>query len=536
MNLPVKKAGQYNLDSFKISKFGEPSNSIEAKLLVHKWELTESMNSGHIYGSATIYDGVGLFYDFAEQGLKGEEEIEIVYRDFYENEMTHKLFLYAISDVQFQNPSNETLITYTIHFVSKDKFLTEQTMVRRGFSDGTVSEYANTIFQEYYAAENSEVKEIKIESTEGTQTLVVPNYSPEQAMAFLARKAYSAENDSQTFRFFENREKYYFSTHEELVFDVLDNEEEINLYIKVQQADQSPDGQLILMQNIINIEFPNYVNTIGDMVDGAFYRSVTELDYMNRTALRSQYQYLDDYNKYLGTGDLPGAPGPTRTVHTKEFIDENAAYLRDVLVIKDYSDAGTAPAEGRRPHTFYTDIYNKKITNIYHHTSNMVTMRVYGRNEVMAGKFVQIEILKSDGNPSARQIDEERSGMYLVESIRNVFYENEYVQVLSMSKSGITGAKEAASDYIREPQQIDTEPGIGGTGAGGGDQANESQVDANTESLPSDETEQNAWTTDDELAVEQLRAFNAELGEGSGTRAQLSEGERAYAISKGYIS
>ena len=46
---------------------------------------------------------------------------------------------------------------------------------------------------------------------------------------------------------------------------------------------------------------------------------------------------------------------------------------------------------------------------------------------------------------------------------------------------------------------------------------------------------QPAWTTADAQEVERLRSFNEDIG-GGRIRAQLSEGERAYAISMGYIS
>jgi hypothetical protein len=455
MNLPIKKAGQYTLDEFNVYRLNEPEQFVDIKFLIHKWEITESMQNGYMHGSAVIYDGVGLFYDFLKRGLRGEEELYLKYRDWYDQEAEYYMFLYSITDFKTQIGANETLNTYTIHFISKDKFLTERTMVRKSFTNGQIGDYVQSVFDEYYLSENPDTKQIEIKQTDGEQDLVVPNYSPEQTMHFFARKAYSADNQTQTFRFFENKERYNFTTHEELAWDVLEAGEEINFYFKINQADQSPDGQIILMQNIIDIDFPSTFNTISEMVDGDFYKSTTEVDIFNRTLMRTEYRYLDEYQDYL----LPDyiSTGQTRNIHSKEFVDDNMNYLRDTLVVKDYPAVGVTQNDLYvRPHTFYSDIYNKKIPNFNHHSKNFVTMRVYGRNQVMAGKFVQIEILKADSNVSERKIDEQRSGIYLVESCRNVFYENEYIQVLSMSKSGIKGQPEPANDYNREPQIIVT--------------------------------------------------------------------------------
>jgi hypothetical protein len=57
-----------------------------------------------------------------------------------------------------------------------------------------------------------------------------------------------------------------------------------------------------------------------------------------------------------------------------------------------------------------------------------------------------------DGEP--REIDIERSGKYLVESIENVFQEDMYYQKIVMSKSGLQGKPEPARDYEKEPQTI----------------------------------------------------------------------------------
>jgi|GEM_PF-4605002 len=454
MSIPAKKAGQYSLDSFKLFKLNEPGNFLDIKLNVYEWELNESMNSGHMWGSATIFDGSGIFYNFLGEGLKGEEEIEITYRDWYEEEdQVLSLFAYSITDVKIDNGANQTLLTYKIHFVSKDKFLTDRKLIRRSFSQDTIDTYVLNVYDDYYLAENEQAPEIFIEETEGTQDLVVPNYSPEQAMHFFARKAYSGFNDSQTFRFFQNKEGYHFKTQEELIWNILDNSEEIQLYITVQNADQTPEGQRILMQNIIDIQFPQHINTMNDMVEGTYYRSTTELDFLNRTETFTEYRYLDDYEQYISPESLPGGAGAHKSKHTKAFVDEHFTYLRDSLVIKDYPEKGSSiNGPYLRPHTFYTDIYNKKRSVMNEHYANMVTMRVYGRNEVMAGKIVQIEILKALGSIPEREIDEERSGFYLVESVRNVFNENEFYQVLSMSKSGITGFPEPAEDYDRQPQ------------------------------------------------------------------------------------
>lgn len=442
----VRQAGQYILESFKISRLNEPDQFIDIKLLIHEWDLTESMEFGHLLGSASVLDGSGLLEDFLDEGLRGEEEIEITYRDWYDEQITHKMFLYAITDVKVPREANDTFITYTIFFASKDKFLTERTYLRRAFTEEKISDYVQLVYDEYYLEFNDEAKPITIEETDGDQYLVVPYYSPEQTMHFLARRAYSAENDTQTFRFFENKKGYYFVTHEKLWQD----SGEIPKFIRIAGADSTPEGQELLMKGIIDIEYPNYINTFNDLNNAAYYSYLTELDYINRTLLTTPYQYLDEYSEY----DLPGGKGNTMSKHSKAFVDEHLKYPRERYVLKDYPTEGQASIDSYlRPDTFYPQIYNKKTTNFYHHRTNAVSMKIYGRTSLNAGDFVEIELLKINSNAGERKIDEKKSGIYLVESIKNVFYENTYYQALTMSKSGFTGAPEPADEYDTEPQE-----------------------------------------------------------------------------------
>lgn len=450
----VRKAGYYELLEAKLYKLDKPDRFIDIKLMIYEWSLNESMNDGFLSGSIDVLDGVGLFYNFLDDGLKGEEEIEIVYKDYYDNERSHKFFVYSVSSISPVNPSNETALNYKLYFVSKHKFYTDRFTIRKSYSDGLISDYVGAMWEEFWVGndDSNELSfdDIVIEETEGPQSLVIPNYKPEQAMHMLARKAYSAQNATHTYRFFQNRDRYYFATNEEMTWFA--QEDTIPIFALVQNPDNTGDGQDYKMLNYISIKFSDHVNTMRDMIEGAYYRSTTELDFMNRTALVTEYRYLDEYEDY----QLPDI-GKTRSKHTKEFVDKHFTDFTDTLVLKDYPAIG---AEGGnefvRPHTYYNQIYNKKPVNFYHHNTEKTEMMVYGRNDLVAGNIIELEILKSLGDieDKGRAVDTERSGNYLVESIENVFREDMYYQKLTMSKSGLKGQPEPAREYEREPQTI----------------------------------------------------------------------------------
>lgn len=443
-----QSAGEYILNSVKLYKLDEPEKFIEISNLIHNWTLTESMDSAYVFGSAKIYDAVSLLDEFLgeEQGwLKGEEEIEFEYTDFFNTRLKQKFFVYSITDLISAKRGNETIYEYTMHFVSKEKFYSNRETLRRGFNGGKISDYVQEIFDDYFQSE----KELIVEETDGLQNLIIPYYKPDEAMYFFARKAYSAENPTQTFRFFENREAFYFTTHENLVKELHKDTQRLKDVIKFTKnelSDQTPDGQVGLMSTIIDISYPTHVNTFKDMNEGGYYTSTRELDFLNRTALLTEYRYLDEYQNYTNIDN----DNKLKSKHSKKFVDEHLYTTRDVLVLKDYADKAVNPF--LRKNTRYPNLYNEKNVNLYHFDNESIQIRIYGRNTIKAGDFINLDLSDVNYAVEDRKLDSKRSGLYLVESIENVFLETRYTQLLKISKSGYHEKPEASGDYNRNPQ------------------------------------------------------------------------------------
>jgi hypothetical protein len=376
--------------------------------------------------------------------------------------MEHEMFLYSVTDVQPITTAKEALRVYKIHFVSIDKFLTERFLVRRGFRDKLISENVKEIFDEYWINQANSYRKTprkklyynEYDTTVGKQNLVVPNYSPEQTMHFFARKAYAGEGETQIWRFFENRKAYFFITHDDLIAEANASEPfsgEIQKYVRINIGDKTPGTEAITMQSILDIRQPTYINTLKDMLTGAYYSSLTELDIPNRTPTFVEYRYLDEYENLVSTSFFKKNGLTPRPRHSKKFVDEHLNTLRDRLVVRDYGSPND-PGGGAfvRPETFYTDVYNDKRVSYNHHDSNKMLMKIYGNNEVMAGSIIEIDLLKLDNDTENPKTDELRSGRYLVESVKNIFKEELYYQELTISAAGVYAKPERANEYVRE--------------------------------------------------------------------------------------
>lgn len=511
------EAGKYILDYVKIYKLNQPEQFIDIGPLIHFWTLTESMNNGFIHGEMQIYDSVSLLDQFLDENvgwLKGEEEIEISYTDFFENNRIEKYFVYKVSDVESIKQANETIYKYKLYFVSKEKLYTELDGIRKSYSNNRISTFVEQVFNTYFQSE----KEIEIETTSGYHTLVVPSYSPIETMNFFARKAISEENPSHTFRFFETRDKFHFTTHEKLINDWWQREaqqQQTDTYRKREFQDQTPKGQQELMRTLLDIQYPDHINTFKDINEGGYYRQTNELDYLNRAFIPNEYRHLDNYQK----NRYPDQK--VRSKHTKDFVDQYMVNTKDVLVIKDYSDTAVYPY--MRKNTFYPEIYNEKNVNLYHHKNEMIQIKIYGQNKYTVGNLLKLDLYDIHFALEDRLLDKERSGYYLIEKIEHIFFEDQYIQKMSISKSGFQGTPEPAdTQYQSQTDNQYTETGNKGAD---GDTKKPSQAGkppANPGSKSFDELEQIAL--DAGFTPEEARIMAAiALAESSGNPSALND-------------
>jgi len=445
----IKQAGSYTLESFKISKL-DGSKSSDIRLIIHSFNIVESMSTGSIRGTAMVYDSSDLITTFP---LIGEELIEITYTDYYGTKRTDTMFLYGVTDVGYAAESSGSMTKYTLSFASLPKVLSENVRVQKTYKPNTVdnfskiSEYVKSVYDEYYKKPVEELnktpKNIVIESTDGAQGYVIPRLTPEQTMHFFARKAYSAASDTQSFRFFESREMFFFTTNEYMIERLNPNagrptdgpgggvqmstdQVVVPIFTRNYMPDRSADRQLSAMSELLAIDFGAKVNTVEDINKGAYKKATYEIDVMHGTITKTAYDHTQTFKEEK-----------QKLVHDVSFIDEKISKEKERFVVKDYASIGATQGTDIRPEMYYSSVYNVKPTTFYHYERNKITATIYGRNKIFAGSVIEIKLAEATSQTDSVKIDNERSGKYIVESVENNFNENIYTQKLILSRGGI---------------------------------------------------------------------------------------------------
>lgn len=445
----LKQAGHYSLKSFNV--IDSSGNRIDIKMIIHRFNIVESMSAGCVRGSAIVYDANDLITKFP---IKAEEYIEIVYADYYDNELTETYFLYSITDVGYAKENSPDMVKYTLNFVSLGKLFSENFRVSKTYKPNStssrVSDYVKELYDEYYSKplldEGLPTKEIDVHHTVGTQTYVIPRFTPEQAMHFFSRKAYSALSKSQSFRFFENREKFYFATNEYMLEYVATGgigysqgvdpslaqaaglkEKTVPIFSRNYASDRTAAGQDAAMSGIIDLDFGVKTDTVDDINSGAYYRTTYEVDMINGTMNKIEYNHFRQYTE----DDL-------KFPHEETFVDKRINKPKERFIITDYAAAGNPGGYAVPPDKNYSALHNIKTSYFYHYNKNKVNAKIYGRNTLFAGSAIDLELTKHTADSTqSLQRDDERSGRYIIESIENIFDENVFTQKLVLSRSGV---------------------------------------------------------------------------------------------------
>jgi len=434
------ESGFYELISFRIrpqSVAPGSASGVEMKQLVGDWQLSESMDTPNVMGSATILDAEGIIRKLP---IIGEEIITIKYTDFYGETATKEFFCFGLRALSPATDASDNVLSYKLDFTTVENVVASRKEVAKAYRNVTISEMVKALYNEYFIDSSNITgipnKPIEVEDTIGNHTLIIPKLSPHDAMLFLARRAYGGENSTSNYKFFETRDSYFFCTPEYLHKKYEEQHmtkkglEDNNLmfYTNKVTDDNTPDGQLVAQQTVSNISYGSPTNTIDEVKAGTFKRSILEIDILNRTTSRLSYDYRDHVDK--------NPLGKLKINHSASFINDNMPSIREDYVIKDYNTPGQIERDNRY-YPFYTEVLNNGRVFNSHMSKYTINCILSGRIKLVPGMVIFVMVTRNEvgKNPVT---DKERDGYYMITDIVNQHMEDNYTQSVLMTKGGLT--------------------------------------------------------------------------------------------------
>jgi len=417
------------------------SKTTDISSLIVEFEISQSMDSVSYNGSLTLFDTTGLLETFP---LRAEESIDMTIISYdLGTEVNIKTHVYKISDILPSESNNGVL--FVIHFVSNMTFNASKRKITKSYQGG-MSEIVKEVFGTYFAklgrGQNTdqdprsrsarqlsyETKKYQTieepdrffyiqETAAGRSRPIIPRFTPQETMSFLCARSFAGDScPSQTFRFFETLENYYYATDEFFIAENSYNDK-IDTFFYAPAASVNPMSPEDQTNRIEDLRIVNKgLDVATDIFSGSYKNRVLELDLVRRRAEILKFDYSKDSDAlYI---DMSGnrrnlADNPhTEAFRNDTFTEENA---KEFLVFRDYTRNGDLPSQLHTDRHISQIISNR--VSYYHHLHNtMISAAVKGRLDLRPGRMINLDIKQLNSNGDSA-INDTLSGKYMIKSV-----------------------------------------------------------------------------------------------------------------------
>lgn len=424
--------GYCTVESATLTSYAKALENITA--LITGCAIRQSMDSSQVTVDLQILDSIGLLHNFP---IRGEETLSLHLKSHdNQTEVRIPLQVFAVSDVATKNEK----MVYTLSCVTTTSYEAATKEVITAFRDHTASYAAKKIFEKNYGKgkvgltsvegfnkgtvyqfsspkKTSEPRYFIIEKTDALMRMTIPSYTPSQAMNFLCAKAYSADNFSSTYRFFETLDGYSWVTDEWLLLYAKESGKTKNLfYAPGDTIPRDPREGNTIIESLEMLDHAQHVNTASDMQGGGYVNTVMELDLVNHT--KKEYTYVYGKKKYALMGGTKSL-APLGDKHSPEFVKNtfNKSNGPQRVIVRDWAPDGFNVPTGStvRPNQYMKEIISNRIAYNYHLMNSKVTAGIKGRLDIKPGEVINLSLIEPDITMSSEQ-NKRLKGRWLVYS------------------------------------------------------------------------------------------------------------------------
>jgi len=333
-------------------------------------------------------------------------------------------YMHVTSFVHRENVNKQQL--HTMKFISREFVLNYRMNIGHSLI-GSDSDIVTKLLKESIKTN----KTLHIEPTNGLRKFVAPDISPFDIINMCKMEAISAQYNSSTFFFFENKDGFHFRSLESLYAEFPSGMD--YTYYVGSLDDCGPDFDLLYNQ-MLHYEFAYDDDTIVNQQNGKFSSRTIVHDIYNKRWEASTYNYHDNFDNEMHMNSFAGLDENPLYNPVNVDMDENKisdfptkTYLMPVSRKYPYEDV-----DGSHSLRGLPSVSTSKPQQVMgQRTSRMASVRggkeivmsVYGNPAVSAGSMVNVNIPYVSGvvKVDERGVDRFANGPHLVTSVRHNF-------------------------------------------------------------------------------------------------------------------
>lgn len=305
---------------------------------------------------------------------------------------------------------------YVLNGVTIERFRDKSLSFSRSFHD-TYSGMISKIFDLYL---KNTGKELFVEPTQSVQKYISPFISPLEAIEVIRKKSVSKKEPYTPFLFFQNQERFVFSSYNTLFSNSLSdpNAKKVHYYsnsLHPNPADRSASplaSQVVdtdSINDILSVSILNKYDTVKLMDNNTFSSTAFLFDLTTKSYRRPSYKLSSKENSFNF-----GNPGRfLKNSFTNELENRGSPgsyYVTDV--IGRYSDGSAKDP--------FPEAVSSMMSYLEIATHERVVVNLYGDNNFKAGDAIKLGIVGIQYDDDTLQLEPTLSGSYLISTVRHM--------------------------------------------------------------------------------------------------------------------
>ena len=399
----VSRPGQVTIEDVRISA-GGGSMSILGQLL--SLDFFESIFSPFMIGNMVVDDGIGLIRNLP---ITGRELISIRYKTPLDRGEIKEVNLQIVSQIN-RTRTDRRNDTTQFRLLSPTGFSDLNQKLSRSY-EGTNSEIVKEICKEYYGEKVSE--SLLVEPTSGKAKYALSFKKPSEHIQALASQSFSAREDKKFsgYLFYETRSGFKFKSLPGLFY-------------------QSPKPDHYYVDSKVdraNFEMDEYSFQNHIMRDVVFPRGFDRPTQVSGGGFGGLQIIVDPTQKAWGNEAISydNSPVPLKNNDTQKPIIESSSPLYKTAALIYLSNRQSQNIDqSQNTSTDMADTHPYSKMNYLTHSDTSITFTVPGDSTLEAGITVALILTKNESDLSIEQtdVDDEKTGLYLIKSLHNKFY------------------------------------------------------------------------------------------------------------------
>lgn len=382
----------------KITKCRLTNSLIDADLEIFEQiqsiDIFEDISKPTIYAQIQIFDAIDLLHKFP---IIGQEELEITFSTAEQVEVTYKFNVFELTNVN--KIKGDRGQVYILRCVSQEHLYSSSTFISQSY-EGIFSDIVPDVLSRYTKTKKS----IAVDTTKGTQSIIVPRLTPFEFIDMCRHRAVSQKYIGSSYVFFENQDGFHFKTIESLIEEGVNNIGTRKFVYKRQNTiKDSSDKTAIQYRTLQSYEYVQSVDNNERFIKGTLKALTKTFDIVTKKMTTVNFDLKNELEKM-------------KFPNEKQKLDMTSDFI-------DQYNTNTPMQFFRFSNSLNPDNYidtSLAIRNSYRNliNSSFVRIKIHGDSGLKVGSIINITTPLSSGYDE-NQNDEE-SGNYLVLRLRHI--------------------------------------------------------------------------------------------------------------------